>query len=108
MLNGGLDDHALQEQLEPAVVRRPQVQKRRQCFQNADARGAQQAEIAADHRRDRSFSAAMSNRPEMRWLTIEIEQRKRLCAAATREEMGLAARYENEIACGHANRPTVL
>jgi hypothetical protein len=50
----------------------------------------------------------MSNRPEMRWPTIEIEQRKRLCAAPTREEMGLAARDENEVACRHANRPTVL
>jgi len=108
MLNCGFDDHALQEQLEPAVVLRPQVQKRRKGFQNADARGARQAEIAADHGRDRSFSAAMSNRPEMRWPTIEIEQGKRLCAAATREEMGLAARDENEVARGHANRPTVL
>jgi len=50
----------------------------------------------------------MSNRPEMRWPTIEIEQRKRLCAAATREEMGLAARDDNEVACGHANGPTIL
>ena len=50
----------------------------------------------------------MSNRPEMRWPTTEIEQRKRLCAAATREEMGLAARDENEVTCGHAKRPTVL
>ena len=54
------------------VVRRPQV--RWKCVQNADARAARQAEIAADHRRDRSFFAAMSNRPEMYWPTIEIEQ----------------------------------
>src|SRR5262249_61993048 len=59
MLNCGLDDYALQQQLEPAVVRRPQLEKRRKCLRKAGSRSTEKGEMSADHRRTRAHSAAL-------------------------------------------------
>ena len=50
----------------------------------------------------------MTDKADVRWPSIEIDQRDRLRAWARLEDMGLAANNEDEIALGHPKSWLIL
>src|SRR5262249_36532397 len=98
-----LAHHPLQKRLEPVPSRgRLQTKHGRKQIEHAAAGRSRDTEIAADHRRDRPSSTAVTNDADVCGRPTDVEQGERLRRAIRAEDMGVAVRDENEVATSHA------